>query len=85
MKSEIDKEIIRRVKAKRIKEGVSLRSIASAIGTHHSFPPEVEDEDSSCKYSAVQLFYIAQYLDCPVAEFFPPPDNFPSIIEKPNR
>lgn len=83
-KSDLDREIIRRVREIRLKENVSLRTIASVIGTHHSFPAEVEKDDSACKYSTNHLYYIAQYFDCPISDFYPDSNAFPSKLEKPN-
>lgn len=84
MKSKVDQEIIKLVQDKRLKAGVSKRALAAVIGTHHSFPIQVEDSESPCKYSADQLYYIAQYFDCPISEFFPDSDAFPSKLEKSN-
>ncbi|MCD8173085.1 MAG: helix-turn-helix domain-containing protein [Alistipes sp.] len=84
-KSEFDKEIIRRVKEKRLKEGISLRTIAAIIGVHHSFPQKVEKDDLLCKYSTEHLYYIAQYFECPITEFYPDSNQFPPKIELSNR
>lgn len=72
MKSKIDIEIISRVKLMREKLDISQRTLAEIIGTSHSFPSQVEDENSPCKYSASHLYVIAKYFECEVSDLYPP-------------
>ncbi|MCD7970603.1 MAG: XRE family transcriptional regulator [Alistipes sp.] len=76
MKTKVDIEIIKRVKAKRLEQGDSLRGIARILKTHHSFPQQVEKVDTPCKYSADQLYYLAQEFNCPISDLYPPLDQF---------
>lgn len=85
MKSDFDKEIIERIRALRKEFGVSQRGIARVIGTAHNFPQQVEDFDSPCKYSAEQIYFIAQYFMVPVSTIYPDLDTFPPKLEMADR
>lgn len=72
MKSKTDIEIAEKVKKMRIRLDISQRMLAEIIETTHSFPNQVENMKSPSKYSAHQLYLIAKYFGCSVADLYPP-------------
>lgn len=75
MRTYIDKAIIDNVRKKRKELNISQRKLAVIIGTNYSFVWKVENEKYDCKYSAYQLYLIAEDFDCSVAELFPAPNK----------
>lgn len=75
MKSDIDRYVIDKVRAKRKEQNVSQRGIAFTIGRSASFVGQVESTNYDTKYTIHQLYLIAQDLDCSPAEFFPSLDD----------
>ncbi|MCD7969910.1 MAG: helix-turn-helix domain-containing protein [Alistipes sp.] len=55
MITDLDREIIERVRALRQKEKITQRGLGEIIGTSHNFITQVENSKSQCKYSARHL------------------------------
>ncbi|MCD7969908.1 MAG: XRE family transcriptional regulator [Alistipes sp.] len=72
MRTEIDWQIIQNVKRRRKELNISQRKLAIIIGTNYSFVWKVENEKYDCKYSAYQLYLIAEDFDWEVSDLFPP-------------
>ncbi len=72
MRTEIDWQIIENVKRRRKELNISQRKLVVIIGTNYSFVWKVENEKYDCKYSAYQLYLIAEDFDCEVSDLYPP-------------
>lgn len=72
MRTEIDIAIIQKVKALREKRDVSQRLLAEVIEKTAGFIGQVESEKCVTKYSAHQIYLIAQFFDCEVSDLYPP-------------
>ncbi|MCC8020206.1 MAG: helix-turn-helix domain-containing protein [Rikenellaceae bacterium] len=71
MKSDIDKEIIRRIKKKREELKITQRTLAEMLNVSQGFIAQVETESHHCKYSTHQVYQIAKYFGCQVSDFYP--------------
>ena len=74
MKSKIDLFVITRIKERRMQKNISQRGLAAILDCSPSFIGQVESEKFDVKYSVHQVFLVAQFFECPPAEFFPPID-----------
>lgn len=71
MKSPIELYVIQRVREIRIQQGVSQSMLAYGIGVSSGFVGQVESPKFPAKYNLNHLNEIAQYLNCPLTDFFP--------------
>lgn len=74
MRSEIDIYVINEVKARREELNIPQSVLAEIIGTSKSFIGHIENKNSNLRYSATQIFQIAKYFGCTLADLFPPVD-----------
>lgn len=72
MKTDIDRQVIIRVKEMRMKLDYSQRVLANVIGKTPGFIGQVESENCQTKYTVDQIYYIAKYFGCQVSDLFPP-------------
>lgn len=74
MKTEIDKIIINNIKSLRAKKEYTQGMLAEVIGTSPGFIGQVESEICNSKYSAYQIYLIAEEFRCQVSDLYPPID-----------
>lgn len=72
MKTDIDKIIINNIKSLRVKKEYTQGMLAEVIGTSSGFIGQVESEVCDSKYSAYQIYLIAEEFRCQVSELYPP-------------
>ncbi len=71
LKSEIELYVIDRVKAIRIKKGISQAKLAHLLDISVGFIGNVENPNHRAKYNLNHLNSIAKVLDCSFSDFFP--------------
>ncbi len=71
LKSEIELYVIDRVKAIRVKRGISQAKLAHLLDISVGFIGNVENPNHRAKYNLNHLNQIARVLDCPFSDFFP--------------
>ena len=76
MRTKVDIAIIERVKELRQKHDVSQAVLAEVIGTGRGFVGQIETKDNYAKYSANQIYLMAQFFECAISDIFPPLDRF---------
>ena len=76
MVTEINKYVIKKVRAKRLEKGFTQSRLAFELDQSTSFIKQIESGKYGKKYNISHLFEIAKILECGVGEFFPK-DNKP--------
>lgn len=72
MRTKIDIEIINKVRELREKHDVSQRVLSAVLNTSQGFVGQVEGDKYYAKYSATQIYMIAEFFDCEVSDLYPP-------------
>ena len=72
MRTKVDNAIIKRVKALRAKHDVSQSVLSEVLGTTPGFIGQVESDKCASKYSAHQIYLMAEFFDCEVSDIYPP-------------
>ncbi|MCD7969909.1 MAG: helix-turn-helix domain-containing protein [Alistipes sp.] len=72
MKTDTDKIIINNIKSLRIRKDYTQGMLAEVIGTSSGFIGQIESELCDSKYSAYQIYLIAEEFRCPVSDIYPP-------------
>jgi transcriptional regulator with XRE-family HTH domain len=76
MRTKVDLAIIKKVKELREKQDISQRILAEVLETTPGFIGQVESEKCLSKYSANQIYLMAQFFECAVSDIYPPLDRF---------
>ena len=72
MRTKIDTAIIKKVKELREKQDVSQRILAEVLSTTPGFIGQAESDKCATKYSAAQIYMLAEFFECEVSDIFPP-------------
>jgi transcriptional regulator with XRE-family HTH domain len=72
MRTNVDTAIIEKVREMRQARDVSQAVLAEVIETGRGFVGQVETKDNYAKYSAYQIYLIAEFFECEVSDIYPP-------------
>src|SRR5205085_4644646 len=76
----IDRRVARRIRARRLRNGITLQMLAQDIGV--AFQQAHKYERGQSRISAGRLFHIARALGAPIAYFFLPDDEAKALDDR---